>query len=236
MRGRRWGLAAAAALALALPQAARTSDSPWAAASQQGAGKAAPAGGSSPPTLGWGKKGKGKGVAGWAKQLRGQLPGQFDDKAAKKIFDAVGGAAHPEAKKKTPSVDDYKAKGWHYQMAAATAAKASGRGGGGGGAPGGLGGGGGSQKGVEKPGPFQWGKDHDATKPPPAGVNRSPKMDVKDPETIKKDKARYEQSIQWKEQMDAARKVRPPIPPCRQPFRRAETRGGRPRLTRRAAT
>ena len=225
MRGGRWGLAAAAALALALPQAARTSDSPWAAAAQPSAGKGPPAGGSSsPPSLGWGKKGKGKGVAGWAKQLRGQLPGQFDDKAAKKIFDAVGGrggGAHPEAKQKTPSVDDYKAKGWHYQMAAATAAKASGRGGGGGGggAPGGGGGGGGgSQKNVEKPAPFQWGKDHDDTKPPPAGVNRSPKMDVKDPETIKKDKARYEQSIQWKEQMDAARKVPPRPPPHPHPL------------------
>lgn len=100
-------------LLLAAPIAASDS-SVFAAAAvdkkQGGAGKSG-----ADADKGWFKgKGKGKGpkLADWATKLRGQVPGKFDDKAAKKIFDKLPST---EGKPK-PTVDEYKAKGWHYQI------------------------------------------------------------------------------------------------------------------------
>merc|ERR1711871_989964 len=46
----------------------------------------------------------------------------------------------------------------------------------------------------------------ESTSPKSVKANKSPKMDVKDAETIKKDEAKYETTKAWKEQMNEQRK------------------------------
>jgi hypothetical protein len=141
------------------------------------------------------KKGRGKGqLTEWAKQLRGQLPGKFDDKAAKKIFD--GAAARAGAKMPKLSVDDLKAKGWHYQLKGDDTAGDSSSGGG-------------DVKSEALKSAYGHGSMSGATdtkKNPKANV--SPELEVKDPKKIKKDEEKYAQSIAWKERMNQKMKVR----------------------------
>ena len=185
-------------------------------------------------------KGKGKGenpkLAEWAKQLRGQLPGKFDDKAAKRIFDKTTERITPSGafKKVASTVDEYKAKGWHYQMKDDekdlklaedknkkkdkpnskkdperwTTSSSSGRPkGAAGGPPAGM--------------PYQFGGPGGSQGGPPGSpggqggplkyakgskANVSPKMVVTDEDEVQKDKSKYEQALSWKERMEATRK------------------------------
>lgn len=138
-------------------------------------------------------KGRGKGLTDWAKKLRGQMPAKFDDKAAKKIFDSAAGAL---PQKPRLSVDQLKAKGWHYQIkdeeTTATAADGS--------------------DSVQPSGydglKHAYGSSASAEGKKNAKANKSPKLDVTDPETIKKDEAKYAKAKAWREQMMQQRKVR----------------------------
>jgi hypothetical protein len=212
------------ALLLALTTPAAGSDSAFAAAavksrqsSASSSGGSSGGGGSNPSGSGGktGKsKGKGKGGAltEWASKLRGQMPGKFDDKAAKKIFDRASASAVEGGKKLKPTVDEYKAKGWHYQMKPEVIPAAPD--------------GGASSAPTGHPAGFPY--QNAAGAPPgapgtPGGpplgatrtkLNKSPKMDVTDPETIQKDQGKYEKTVEWKERMEAARKVRACVLAC----------------------
>ena len=148
-------------------------------------------------SLGVAKKGKGPGkgqLADWAKTLRGQMPGKFDDKAAKKIFDSVATGSQ----KLKLSVDEYKEKGWHYQLKGDETAEAT---------PVDR-----TSNGVEaaKSSALKSAYGHGSVSGSNANsekANKSP-VDVKDPETIKKDEEKYLKAKSWREQMDAKRKVR----------------------------
>ena len=174
-------------------------DSVFAAAAVK-ARQNAESGGKDDPYLGRAKKGKGPGkgqLVDWAKKLRGQMPGKFDDKAAKKIFDSVA-AAGPQKLKL--SVDEYKAKGWHYQLKGDDTAEAT---------PGDS-----ASSSVEETrkagalkSAYGYGSVSSSNDAKNEKANRSP-VDVKDPETIKKDEEKYLKAKSWREQMDAKRKVR----------------------------
>ena len=140
------------------------------------------------------KKGRGKGqLTDWAKKLRGQLPGMFDDKAAKRIFD--GAAASAGAKMPKLSVDDLKAKGWHYQIQGDDEAKDAST----------------DSRDVKSEAlksAYGHGRTSAMDTKTNPKANVSPELEVKDAEKIKKDEEKYAKAKAWRERMSQNRKVR----------------------------
>ena len=140
-------------------------------------------------------KGKGKSQRPeWAKQLRGQLPGKFDDKAAKRVFDSA--AARAATKKPKLSVDELKAKGWHYQLKGDTRKGA------------GESGDEDVHSSVSKSGYGHGSNSASTDTESNSKENVSPEMEVKDTEKIQKDEEKYTENLAWREKMKQMRKVR----------------------------
>lgn len=166
-------------------------NSPFAASTVQAKGKSGAGGGYAKNDAKMGKgKGKGGKLANWASNLRGQVPAMFDDKAAQKIFDNL-----PMGNKKPkPTVDEYRSKGWHYQIKKEKA----------------------TSQPVDDGSSFpknQFASGSAAlvgssAKDIDTKANKSPKMDITDPETIRKDEEKYAKMKQWREDKEKARKVR----------------------------